>query len=239
MSSVAKTPTIEPRRAKVHITMTTSPTLSLSDPAATLDVNLSARIIESTSPGEPITVCGHRTPFDVFERGEGGIDMFARGVLGGGLVGVDSDYNETGKKISFGMFRISERFTSDALDLKERGCRFLTIPGDGSEVTVTHQLDWERILRYADGRTKDYFDIGERYRLRSGGRSFGTKWWAFGDLEGNLKDCKFYPWGESNVEQTPSEDFTREGRWALSEDPRQLVWEWTIENDKASVEIVE
>lgn len=224
------------KQAKLHVTMAVSPTLSLSDPSAALEVNVSIRIVDSARPGEPITFLAHRTVFEVFHKGEGGIDMFGRGAFGR-LLGVDGQNSQTGKNISLGYFRVNEVMRSDALDLREQGLDFLTIPGDGSAVTSTHRLAWERIFKYEEKLSKEDLEPGEKYRIGLNTKFIHTGWWCFGDLKGDLKDKKFYTWYEDD--EKPDDDFLREGNWVLSEDPTLLKWKKIVEDGDATVEIVE
>lgn len=226
-----------PRQAELHVTMAVSPTLSLSDPKAALEVNVSARIADSAKPGEPITFLAHRTVFEVFHEGEGGMDMFSRGAFGR-LLGVDREENsQTGKNISLGYFRVNEVMRSDAPDLRERGLELLTVPGDGSAVTVTHQLAWERIFRYEEKLSKGDVKPGEKYRMGLSTKFIHTGWWCFGDLQADLKDKKFCTWDE--YDKKPDDASLREGNWVLSEEPTLLKWKKVVEDGDATVEIVE
>lgn len=227
------------RQAKLEVTLTTSPTLSLSDPDANLDVNVSLSVSHSVKPGEPITCLIHRTVFQVFDKGAGGVDMFARGAFGS-LRGVDDENNPTERRISLGFLRVNEIMRGDALDLRERGCEFLTVPGDGSAVTVTHRLDWNRIFKYEEKLSKEALEPGEKFRLGLNGKFIGTSWWCFGDLEGGLRDKKFYAWCEDDFGgERPDDDFLRGGNWELSKDPKLLSWKITADDGDATFKIVE
>ncbi|RYP42999.1 hypothetical protein DL768_010141 [Monosporascus sp. mg162] len=227
------------RQAKLHVGLATSSTLSLNDPNAALDVNLSVRIVDSANPGAPITCLVHRTVFQVFAEGDGGVDMFARGAFGS-IRGVDSENNHTERRISLGLFRVNETMCSDALDLRERGYEFLTIPGDGSAVTVTHRLDWNRIFKYEEKLSKEDLKPGEKFRIGLNKRFIGTSWWCFGDLEGDLKGRRFYAWCEDDFRDgRPDDAFLREGNWMLSKDPKLLKWTWSAEDDDITFEVIE
>ncbi|RMZ85290.1 hypothetical protein DV738_g356, partial [Chaetothyriales sp. CBS 135597] len=221
----------------LQVRLTTSPTLSLSQPDATLDVTLGIRIVDSKHPQEPITILIYRSVFEVF--GDMGMDMFARGAFGY-LAALDDKDQPTGKIISPGFFRVNEIMNDDSLNLRECGLKFLTIPGDGSEVTVTHKLTWERIFKYEEELTKDDLRPGERFRIGVNKRYMGTSWWCLGDLEGNLKDKKFHPWTTDFYgDQRPDDDFVREGNWVLGRDPDALHWKIDESERTAIFEIVE
>ncbi|RYP77951.1 hypothetical protein DL771_000810 [Monosporascus sp. 5C6A] len=165
--------------------------------------------------------------------------MFARGAFGG-IRGVDSENNLTERRISLGLFRVNERMRSDALDLRERGYEFLTIPGDGSAVTVTHKLDWDRIFKYEKKLSREDLKPGDKFRIGLNSQFIGTCWWCFGDLEGDLKGKRFYAWCEDDFgDGRPDDDFLREGNWVLSKDPMLLKWKWSAELDDVTFEVIE
>lgn len=231
----------EARQAKLQVGLTTSPTLSLSDPSAELEVHVNVRILHSKSPGESITFLTDRTVFDVFEKGEGGMDMFSRGAFGR-LHGIDGDGKMAGAHIHLGFFRVNEIMKSDALDLRERGCGFLTIPGDGSPVTVTHKLGWDRIFKYEEKLTKKDLNPGDRFQIGASNKFIRTGWWCFGDLEGDLKNKKFHEWHVNECGLTgerPDDDFLRGDDWVLGQDPKLLRWKKLLGSDSAIFKIVE
>lgn len=80
----------------------------------------------------PITICTDLSAFDVLDEGCGLIDVLARGAFGG-LRSVSGDAT---KNISLGYFHVRYFTDSTSSDLRERDKRVVTIPGDGSPVTV-------------------------------------------------------------------------------------------------------
>ncbi|KAI1648233.1 uncharacterized protein F4817DRAFT_315171 [Daldinia loculata] len=109
-------------QAKINVTLSASPILSLSDP-------------KSCQHGRvflPITICTDLSAFDVLDEGCGLIDVLARGAFGG-LRSVSGDAT---KNISLGYFHVRYFTDSTSSDLRERDKRVVTIPGDGSPVTV-------------------------------------------------------------------------------------------------------
>lgn len=225
-------------QAKLQVSLSASPTLSLSDPDTKLKVTLSVRIADAKEPGTPITFRVDRSAFEVSDGL--GVDMFARGAFGA-LRSVDSEGNITDdRRISFGLFRVNEIDRSDALDLRERGCEFLTIPGDGTPATVTHRLDWGRIFKNEEKISKRDLRPGERLRISVNSKYLGTGWWCYGSLDGDLADKKFHPWTTDEFgEERPNADFVRQGNWVLGRDPQQLYWTVSQKDNKAIIEIVE
>lgn len=215
-----------------------SPTLSLSKPDATLDITLGLRISNTAYSGEPVTILTHRSAFEVF--GDDGIDMFARGAFGA-IQALDNDNQPMDKRISLGFFRVNEVVNSDSPDLRERGYQFLTIPGDGSEVTVTHRLSWERIFKYEENLSWNDLTPGERFSISVNERYIGTSWWCLGDLEGVLRDKKFHSWTTDEFgEQRPDDNFLRKGNWVLGRNPKELYWKVDKDsNEEAVFEIVD
>lgn len=220
-----------------------SPTLSLQDPKATLDVSLHVKIAESARQGVPITIMLHRNAFEVMEPGQG-LDMFARGAFTP-LKGVD---DPEGRKIRLGgHLRVNERMRTDVLDLRERGVQFATIPGDSSEIRFTHHLDWDRIFKYADNpggiRSKDELVPGEKFRIGVNKKFLKVVWWCFGDLDGDLRDKKFHPWLLDSCQESdrPSDDFLRDGDWVLGEEEGEdgPILDAVLQDQTAVFEIVD
>ncbi|KAI2781435.1 hypothetical protein F4815DRAFT_498520 [Daldinia loculata] len=119
-------------QAKINVTLSASPILSLSDPKAELQFILALQIVMSAREGHPITICTDLSAFDVLDEGCGLIDVLARGAFGG-LRSVSGDAT---KNISLGYFHVRYFTDSTSSDLRERDKRVVTIPGDGSPVTV-------------------------------------------------------------------------------------------------------
>jgi hypothetical protein len=123
------------------VALAVSPTLSLTNPAAELSVMVTVSLHSPLCKGQSITLCTKKNIFHVYSKGDGGVDMFARGAFGL----LQSINGDTSKNISLGLFRLNERDVDDSPDLRERGFRLITILGKGSSVTITDRLD---ILRY-------------------------------------------------------------------------------------------
>ncbi|KAI1265801.1 hypothetical protein F5Y18DRAFT_28652 [Xylariaceae sp. FL1019] len=222
-------------KATINVNMSTSPTISLSDPTAELDLNLSLSIDSSTQEGKPITFMAEQTVFEVHDPEYGGMDIFSRG--GFGRLRNPSDPS---KSISLGLFRVNSRPKNDTLDLRERGHVFYTIPGDGSPITIIHRLSWNRIFKYEDKRTKADLVPGETFDIGMGKGYIGTLWWCWGDMETDLKDKKLHVWREGAYgSEKPGDDFVKDGNWMLGEAPKRLKWEDVTEGGRASFKVVE
>ncbi|KAI3337148.1 hypothetical protein HD806DRAFT_29219 [Xylariaceae sp. AK1471] len=225
-------------QAKINVALSASPAISLSDPAAELRLTLELCIDSSVKEGQPITFMVEKTVFEVHDEVEGGMDIFSLGAFGG-LRSTTQD-TDTTKNISLGAFRVNGRLKSDSLDLKERGHRFITIPGDESTVTVTHTLNWERIFKYEGKHAKDDLVPGEKFDIGTRKDYLGTMWWCWGDLETDLKDKKLHVWHPGPFAgDKPNDDFVWEGNWVLGEAPMLLDWQDVTKDGRASFEVVE
>ncbi|KAI2630337.1 hypothetical protein GGS26DRAFT_107048 [Hypomontagnella submonticulosa] len=229
---------IDPARIQGKIAVkltTTTPQLSLSDDNATLDLKLSLRIASSTQEGRPLTLCVDKTVFQVSDPEEGGMDMFSRGAFG-----IIRNADPSRRGISLGYFKVHEARRGESSDLRELGYRFITVPGDGSWVEVTHKLSWERIFRYEEKRAKTDLEPGEKFEISINRDYLGTMWWCWGDLEGELQGKKFHIWQPGPLPgPKPSDEFVKEGNWVLGEELRLLDLKDVTEGRKASFEIVE
>lgn len=238
VSILAGTASMPPsKQATLQVSLSASPTLSLGDETATLDVSLNLRVTQSTRPDTSVTILAFR---NVFEVSEDGLDMFAYGAFTP-LKSVDDP--DSRKIFLGGHLRVNEVMASDALDLRDRGLTFLTIPPDGI-ITITHRLDWARIFKYADrgsvaGREK--LRSGEKFRLGVNKKLLSTSWWCFGDLDDDLEKKKFHSWliDDARAETRPSDRFLGEGNWVLGENSQELGWLLDKKAESVVVEITD
>ncbi|KAK8124120.1 hypothetical protein PG999_004038 [Apiospora kogelbergensis] len=229
----------EKRQAKLNVSLSASPILSISDPNAALRLT-------------PLTLCIEGGILEQVNRGDGYMDIFARG----GFTSLRStgDNGDVSKNIALGRgYRMQFHSDSDAEDLLERGSRFLTVPPSEREnlekqqdaaaaaaatATITHELDWKRIFRFEDTRTRDDLVPGEKFEISMNDDSIGTNWWCWGDLDRDLKGKKLHIWHEHEGyygEEKPQKD----NSWVLGEDPMHLDWEDITPGRKAIFTIVE
>ncbi|RMD41667.1 hypothetical protein DV735_g3433, partial [Chaetothyriales sp. CBS 134920] len=218
----------------LQIKLNTSPTLSLSNPDATLDLTLSLRISKTEHPQEPITIMTDKSAFQPFI-----LDTIEHNPFGI-LVALDSNNQPTDKKIRLGSgLRVHYAYKDiNSLDLRDHGHEFLTIPGDGREVTVTQHLSWERIFRYEEKLCQDDLRPGERFAIELNPYYVGTYWWCLGDLKGELKDKKFH-YGEADQFEDPPDDILHDENWVLGRDPDALQWKMKKSDRNVIFEIVE
>lgn len=215
------------QRVVLDVTLNVSPTLSLSDPEARIELKVGVKIAESTRAGTPVTLLAHNSIFDV-DPINPFFDVFARGLF----TPLKSVEGPGGRSIWLNpRLRVREGLDTDEPDLRRRGVNFVTIPGDSSqEVVLHHHLSWERLFKHADRGTpgfggivqKDQLELGEKFEIRvNGNRPTVVLWWCFGDLETDLKDKRFHSWIMDNYGDghPPDEDSLREGNWVLGEDP--------------------
>ena len=182
-------------RAKAHleITLTTSsPSISLSQlsPSHPFQLITTARIVSSDKESSPITRCTNKSVLD--NGGHGQHDALFRNGFA-----IES-IAEPDRRILL-CFPCSPNYVRppDTPNLREwPSQRFATIPAHGQgELIVKHDLPLERMFQYERILKPADIKPGEKFRVRMD--SFRLKWvswWAFGDLEGDLKDKKFAKW---------------------------------------------
>ncbi|KAI1182771.1 hypothetical protein F5B17DRAFT_169514 [Nemania serpens] len=222
-------------QAKIRVALSASPSISLSDPAAELHLTLKIHIDSSVKEGQPITFMVDNTVFEVKEDGDEGMDIFSRSAFSV----LRSTSQDSAKNISLGHFKVNGKPKSDSPDLRERGFRFVTVPGNGSCVTVTHRLDWSRIFKYEDKRKKEDLSPGERFEIRMGKGLLGSMWWCWGDLETDLKGKRLHVWHPGPfADEKPDKDFVQKGNWVLGEEPMLLEWLVDTEDERTIFEIV-
>lgn len=193
---------------------------------------------------KPLTLFTEDSVLEKVAPGEGGVDMFARR----GFTSLLSASGDASKNMSTGYFHISSYPKSGAEDMRKRGYRFLTVPaaaspsGHGQEgtrvATVTHELDWDRLFRYEETRTKDDLVPGEAFEIAMVKGCLGTRWWCWGDLDSDLKGKKLHIWHTHEGyygEDKPQKD----DGWVLGEDPMHLDWKDITEGGKVKFTIVE
>jgi len=74
--------------------------------------------------------------------------------------------------------------------------RFETVPPLGHRVlTIRHDLSVKRVFKLSAGLKPEDIKSGKRLRVRMSPNRLGSfNWWAFGDLDRDLKDNKFARW---------------------------------------------
>ncbi|KAK8118159.1 uncharacterized protein PG998_006440 [Apiospora kogelbergensis] len=229
----------EKKQAKLNVSLTVSPTLSISDPNAALRLTVTVSIASTKHEGwRP-------------RASESGRWIYGH-LRAGGFTSLRSTGDDS-KDVALGRgYRMQFHSDSDAEDQLERGSRFLTVPPSEREnleaqqdaavtkatTTITHELDWKRIFRFEETRTRDDLVPGEKFEISMNEGSIGTNWWCWGDLDGDLKGKKLHIWHEHEGyygEEKPQKD----NSWVLGEDPMHLDWEDITPEGKAIFTIVE
>lgn len=214
------------RQALVVVDISTSsPTLSLSSPSQDpfqLIVNL--RLAHTTLPARPITI---KTSHTIFSPApDSGLDTLALGTVGGLVSATEPD-----RKIHLGNFKDHRipRGEAVAPDLRQRPDEhLLTIPAEGGEVTVRHNLSMERMLKYEERLAREDLRPGEKWRIRLADGYVGTTWWCWGGLNEELQGKKLSAWQPGiNFERTlkPSDEIVEQEGWVLGENPAELEFE--------------
>ncbi|KAL8936590.1 MAG: hypothetical protein Q9216_004851 [Gyalolechia sp. 2 TL-2023] len=220
----------ERRKAVIALTSSTSsPTCQIHPPAAAqaqpnFQIILTLRIERSTQPDRAITICTHGT---VFAESDGqGLDMLAVGTFG-----PLTSTSDPSKTINLGQWKphhLQHGREPQSPNLRERdGLEFLTIPANG-QVEVRHDMSIDRMFEHESDRRREDLKPGETYRFRVSSGYLGTKWWCWGDLEGELKDKKLSAWQEGinfGKAEKPSPEQIEEEGWVLGANPAELAFE--------------
>jgi hypothetical protein len=228
-----------PERRKAIIAVSakpSAPTISVNDTTnedeegkEPFKLCISLRIVETTQPGQAITIC---TDGSVFARAhpDGGLDTLAqrRACL--------ASASENTRSINLGMYMIHHaRPDPDrSSDLKERPeTQLLTIPAEG-EVVISHNLPLARMFQH-EKSLKPADVVGETWRPMIFDGAIGTGWWCWGGLDGELKDKRLSAWREGlGYTPKPTGD-----EWVYGRHPMELVFEDRTESEDASFQFVQ
>ncbi|KAK9417704.1 hypothetical protein SUNI508_01461 [Seiridium unicorne] len=200
----------ERKHGNLKVVLSISETLYLSDPDAELILTIAVGfdLQPPSYEGHAITICTEESIFDVFEIGEPGADMFTHGAFHP----LWSIILKKDNSISLGLFGVLDQDVIDSEGLRERGYRFVTIPGGGSSIVITYRPSWECIFRHADGPTQETLVTGEEFCIEINSEYLETKWWCWDDLESILKDKKFHVWRPPyDLDEKPDDEFLRNG----------------------------
>ena len=74
--------------------------------------------------------------------------------------------------------------------------RFETVPpAEQGALIIKHDLSLDRIFSFSHDLKAADVQPGEKFRIyMNPKRAFQSPWWAFGDMDGDLKDKKFAKW---------------------------------------------
>lgn len=182
------------RSVQLEVTLTTSsPTFSLSQPDLAMPFQLitTARIISSSEKSSGITLCTDGSPLD------NGNHSQHDGLFRGAFLPLESR-DTPGRSIQLA-FAGSPNYSRgpEIANLRDRATtRFETIPPiDQGALTIMHPLTLERAFRQERTLTKEDIKPGERFRVKLSPKRLNfITWWAFGELEGNLRTKRFARW---------------------------------------------
>lgn len=198
---------------QLEVTLTTSsPTFSLSqlESETTFQLITTARIISSTDESSGITLCTDGSPLD------NGNHSRHDGLFRGAFLPLESlDTPKRSIRLAFAGSPNYGRGPDNA-NLRDRATtRFETIPPIGEGVlTLTHPLTLERMFRQEHTLKVEDIKPGEKFRARlSPQRLNFITWWAFGELEGDLRAKKFARW------QLPDKDGNLDDLFPGEEEP--------------------
>jgi hypothetical protein len=216
-----------PERRKAIIAVSakpSAPTISVNDTTNEAEegkepfrLDISLRIVETTQPGQAITICTHGS---VFARSHPDSEYDTLSQRRASLAST----SDNTRHINLGMFMIhhARPDPDQSPDLKERpNVQFLTIPADG-EVVVTHDLSLARMFKH-EKTLKPADVVGETWRPCLFGGAIGTGWWNWGGLDAELADrrlsawCEWFSW---HAGPKPAGD-----GWVFSRHPMELVFE--------------
>lgn len=192
----------EKKQAKLIVSLSASPTLSLSDPKAVLRLTVIVSIASTKEEhaAEPLTLCTENSVLQMAASGEGGIGIFVRR----GRRGQGRGQGQEGRPHA---------------------------------ATVTHELDRDRLLRYAEKRAESGVIPGGGFEVAMVKSFLGSRWWCWGDLDGDLPGKKLHVWHAHEGYYDEGKPQKDEG-WALGEDPMHLDWEDVTEGGKTTFTIV-
>lgn len=222
----------ELRKATIAVRLSTSSPTCFVDPNEEgsdhpFQIVLSLRIKFSTQPGRAITILTRHSVFEQSEPGAG-FDILSRNTFTALTSTTDSS-----RSIHLGNLMPHYVWSSQAkpLDLKERyggEGELLTIPADGTEVQIRHDMPISRILLREPSWSRDDLRSGESFRFRMNPAYLVTSWWCWGDLEGELKGKKLSQW-QSGINpsraERPSEEKLESGEWVVGERLAGLAFE--------------
>lgn len=220
----------EDRKAIIGVSLTAHPTsvsVSLETKEPILQLVVGLRVIESTQPEKAITVCRSGTIL----AHEDGVDILAQGALGAGLISTSDE----SRIISLGRLKVHNARSEkdDSPNLMDRDLEFVTVPADGTEVTITHDLSDNRLFEHSEIKRGE-IRPGETFKMHMDSKYVGTMWWCWGDVNGDLKGKKLHAWQKGinlgDATKPSQEEIGKEG-WVLGEDPSELEFQdksgWT------------
>lgn len=202
---------------------TSSPTFVLSSNSPSFEIFVHARLVQSTRPGQSITMAIDDTAFEGTDVTKG-FNAIAIGAFGPGFIST----HDPERVISFGVAKPHySQANLHKRNLHERGFHFLTVPVSGEEVTVSHKLCLDQLFKSSGLRHRGELLPGEIFQFKLSPGRLQPQWWCWGDLQGNLKGKNLHAWAKggsylSYYEEPPSEEEIEEGGYVLGEDADRI-----------------
>lgn len=201
---------------------TSSPTFNLSSDTP-FEIFMHARLVQSTHQGQSVTIAIDDTAFEGTDLDKG-LNAVSVGALGPCFIST----HDPERTISFGVF-LPHYSQADVQkpNLRERGFRFLTIPGSGEEVVVSHKLRHDQLFKSTGLKHRGEILPGEVFKLRLNPHRMQPSWWCWGNLEGDLKGRDLHAWAKgdcmlSYYNEPPTKEEVEEGNYVLGEDADKM-----------------
>lgn len=208
----------------IAVTLSTSSlTFVLSSDSPSFEIFVHARLVRSTRPGQSITMAIDDTAFEGTDITKG-FNAVAIGAFGPGFIST----HDPERVIGFGVFKPHySQANVHKLNLRERGFRFLMVPGSGEEVAVSHKLCLDQLFKSSGLQNRGELRPGEMFKLKLNPGRLQPQWWCWGDLEGDLKGRNLHAWAKggsylSYYEEPPSKEEIEEGGYVLGEDADRI-----------------
>lgn len=236
---------MDERKPRVHVELSldiSSPKVSLSQPPSEpTQAIVTARIAESERPHSAITINVDKTPLDGGHNGHH--DALFRSAFS------LRDVADESRRIMLSPpVRVNYGSSRDNNIRKIPFMHFHSIPAKGQgKLTVKHDLTLERLFlyeHYPSAVKREEVKPGDKFRLQMQNPEW-VQWWAFGDLDGDLRDKKFI-WNWEPPEtmedwlryvlvdgQTPDVEMLKRDGWVFSQ-PRMDL-KFSVESDEGVV----
>lgn len=213
--------------ATIAVTLTTSSATFSVSPSSHLSpfrLFIKLSVIQSMQPNQPITIIINDTIYDSSRD----FIVGALGAFGRGLIST----SDPERIISLGGIKIHySNENAGAPNLLDRGAQFITIPGNGEETIITHEISHDRLFKYSSLSLED-IKPGETFKIHVNKRRMESDWWCWGDLEDDLKGKKLHAWQKGVYynycvyeEPPPSKEEIEKENYVLGEDPDELSFE--------------
>ena len=178
------------------------------------EIIITARILKTPHPAQPITIATHLNPFAGITDGAfDDISCISQSGPTGQSSQLDSPESSPHKAIRLAPTS-RPHYIWDPDDLAA-SWNFVTIPSQESAtpfLTISHEVPMDRIVKAG-------LVVGERYRVNLTKEGLGTRWWAFGSLDMELAGLKLK---QRRLRVSIDGEGRQQGDIAFGEKPEQL-----------------